>query len=212
MKESNLFIILRKALRSMGFKVYGEVPLGYGSAIDLVAEKDGYTIGVELKLTNSQILIRQAKRTKKYTDMVFVATKSNPNDRFIERLEKGKIGFILIDEKKNVVEMVLEGKKNTRKKKRLLLHPAYLNQIGGIPSKGQEKRRTLFQQLQKDVESYLKARKEGKDFESILCWVRKHCDIKRQRLKNVLTSTINLVKKNEKWYWYRHYLNKTSKD
>src|SRR5690606_41643506 len=68
MKETDLFIPCKNLLKSMGFKVKGEI-----NHLDLLAIKDDYLVAVELKTSISLKLIYQALERQKLVHKVYVA-------------------------------------------------------------------------------------------------------------------------------------------
>lgn len=197
MKEFELYLALKESLRSLGMDIYGEVSLGYGSAIDMVGVSTDKYIGIEIKRSNSRKLISQAVRTKKYCHITFVATPKEPNEKFIKRLSSHGIGFMKItpNDGKTDIDILLRPKEHNPRRK-FILHPYYKNQVGGVSIQSGPQRRTIFQQLTIDIEAYLKARvgiaiKKRKVYD----WVRKYCigPVSARRLNSVMKISENII-------------------
>lgn len=98
MKESDLAKPVADWLRDQGYIVYGEVPFPCASfaIIDLVGRRDRKLICVELKISLTQTVIRQAYLSSLITPYVYVAVASNPRRSSIDRCCKQNIGALRV--------------------------------------------------------------------------------------------------------------------
>ena len=108
MKETELFIPVKKLLLSQGFEVKGEV-----KDIDVLAYQKDVMVGVELKTKISLKLIYQAIDRQKVLDQVYIAV---PKDaiyhskslyrNFTHLLKRLEVGLIVVDQ--DIAEVIIE--------------------------------------------------------------------------------------------------------
>lgn len=198
MYEFELFTPLKNGLKSLGLDVYAEVSLSYTSAIDVVALKEEFKIGIELKTSNTKQLVRQAARTTKYCNYTFVATPTVPDKEYLKRLKRVGAGFILINE--SSINMYAKPRLVKKPKRNIIIHPAYKNNIGGIA--GQSEKLTIFQQLTKDVEAFLLARPDRAiHISKLLSWIRSYCigRVTKRKINKVIDVSPNV-------FLYKNYV------
>lgn len=108
MKETDLYNPIKTYLENLGFMVKAEI-----GPIDILAKKDAYYIGVELKLAISLKLIYQAIDRQKLCDKVYIAlpkkvinTQKSNIKYFINLLKRLEIGLLAVHH--DQVEVILE--------------------------------------------------------------------------------------------------------
>lgn len=122
MKESELYAPLKEKFEELGYSVRGEV-----KNCDLVAEKNGRFVVVEMKTSFNLKLVYQALERRKIAEEVYVCIprpKTGARSRswrdMTELLKELKIGLITIamDSPLKTVEVVLESGERERKGKK----------------------------------------------------------------------------------------------
>ncbi len=134
MKESDLYRPLKRWLKSRGFSVYPEVPFKW-SPIDIVAARKGHLVGLEMKLSLSHKVIRQASRLQLYCNEAYVAIASEPKD--LSRATRFGLGVLRVTGR-DVLELASpasKGKPNPNYHEMLLelLHNLDGKGVGGVP-------------------------------------------------------------------------------
>lgn len=128
MREVDLYQPIKVYLENLGYNVKAEV-----LNIDIMAEKDGDVILVEMKKALSFKLLYQGLNRQHLFDHVYIAI-ANPGKKAIAKkefkeklyiLHRLRLGLILVDVQKNKVEVVLDPvayvfRKNSKKKQKLL--------------------------------------------------------------------------------------------
>lgn len=100
MKETDLYLPVKKWLEDRGWDVYAEVT-GVGGRADIVGRQGRVTLNIELKLQLSFDLLGQAIDRKNYFNYVYIAIPKRKSGipRFVKQvLENEKIGIIYIDQ------------------------------------------------------------------------------------------------------------------
>ncbi len=122
MKESELYAPLKGKFEELGYSVRGEV-----KNCDLVAEKDGRFVAVEMKTSFNLKLVYQALERRKLAEEVYVCiprpktgARSRSWRNMKELLKELKIGLITIamDSPLKMVEVVIESGERERKGKK----------------------------------------------------------------------------------------------
>lgn len=145
--ERDLYPYLEQYFSDLGYKVNGEI-----NGCDLVAEREGHLIVVELKLALNLELILQGSERQKVADQVYLAyLKPKPFKhtqrlkRIVALLKRLEMGLILINPEaaQRKVEVLLEAKPYDREqararyksKKENIVHELYRRQtktVGGV--------------------------------------------------------------------------------
>ena len=121
MKESELYAPLKEKFEELGYSVRGEV-----KNCDLVAEKNGHFVVVEMKTSFNLKLVYQALERRKIAEEVYVCIprpKTGARSRswrdMTQLLKELKIGLITVamDSPLKMVEVVLESSGRERKGK-----------------------------------------------------------------------------------------------
>ena len=100
--ECKLSEPVSELLRSWGYEVYTEIPY-FSSCIDMVAMKDGETpelIAVELKVSLTKKVIRQAYMSTMTMHKAFCAIATNPQKKSLEACAKFGLGVIRVKDGK----------------------------------------------------------------------------------------------------------------
>lgn len=144
-KEADLFEPVREFFRKDGFTGDGEV-----GTIDLYLEKDGMSVGVELKKTLDLRAIEQAALDQKTCDLVYIGIfqpgdiYSRANKDKVYLLKRLGIGLILVSERTMKAELFSEpvvselsnfqkrNKKKTEKIKKEFRERKLKGNIGGV--------------------------------------------------------------------------------
>ena len=169
MKETELFIPVKKLLLSQGFEVKGEV-----KDIDVLAYQKDVMVGVELKTKISLKLIYQAIDRQKVLDQVYIAV---PKDaiyhskslyrNFTHLLKRLEVGLIVVDQ--DIAEVIIEAipfdrnqSRSRYKKRKLSIDKEFKlrknkQNIGG--TKG--KKITRYKELVIEIGSYLMENLKG---------------------------------------------------
>ncbi|MBQ2752689.1 MAG: hypothetical protein IJF29_01070 [Firmicutes bacterium] len=122
MKEYELYDPLKEKFEKLGYSVRGEV-----KNCDLVAEKDGRFVAVEMKTSFNLKLVYQALERRKLAEEVYVCiprpktgARSRSWRNMTELLKELKIGLITIamDSPLKMVEVVIESGERERKGKK----------------------------------------------------------------------------------------------
>lgn len=148
MKETHLFLPVKKLFESMGFDVEAEI-----EHIDMVVKKEDRYIAIELKKELNVQVIAQVLKRQTLTDEAYIATFKPTKKVMHSKIYKDKllilkrlgIGLITVDASASIIkesEVVLP-RKNKKKRKRLKETFEHLNKenIGGSH---QVKRMTLY--------------------------------------------------------------------
>lgn len=104
MRETELFKPVRSFLKAFGCMVYTEVPC-HLRGVDVVGlMPSGEIMAVEMKITLSSGVIRQARWNKTYVHYSYVAVATNPTHASIMRCRDAGIGVISVrDGKANLI-------------------------------------------------------------------------------------------------------------
>jgi hypothetical protein len=115
--EIELFNPVEKFLKQKGFHVKREIRIGYCRA-DIVGFKKNIVISVELKLNNWKKAIVQAMNYQLGSDYVYIGSPLQIIHDILRKYElkllKEGIGLLSINEKTNIVSIVIEAKKSRR--------------------------------------------------------------------------------------------------
>lgn len=169
MKETELFIPVKKLLLSQGFEVKGEV-----KDIDVLAYQKDVMVGVELKTKISLKLIYQAIDRQKVLDQVYIAV---PKDaiyhskslyrNFTHLLKRLEVGLIVVDQ--DIAEVIIEAipfdrnqSRSRYKKRKLSIDKEFKlrknkQNIGGTRGK----KITRYKELVIEIGSYLMENLKG---------------------------------------------------
>ncbi len=96
-REKDLAKPVADWLRAKGYVVYSEVPF-YTRCLDMVGVKDKEIIAVELKISLTTKLIRQAMIAQIATDNVYVAVPTKPKKSSIDKCKKYHLGILRVNE------------------------------------------------------------------------------------------------------------------
>jgi len=102
LREVELYEPLRQWLKTQGFRVLCEV-----CNIDIIAIRGDEFWAIEMKMSLTKKVIRQAYSAKLRVDKAFVAIPTNPKSFNIEICRKSGIGIIRINN--GICEMLLDG-------------------------------------------------------------------------------------------------------
>lgn len=108
-REYKLYEPIKIFFESQGFSIYPEIPLLY-SCIDIVAIKDNIIIAIEMKMSLSKKVIRQAWTHNIFADYTYVAIPTNPRNP--EKCIKRKIGIIQV--KNDIAKILYKAPKNDK--------------------------------------------------------------------------------------------------
>lgn len=121
-KESDLFEPVQQYFESLGYKVNGEV-----GNCDILAEKEGYLLAVEMKLSLNLEVILQAADRQRIVDGVYIATlrpkgkialkKNSKVIHLLKRLELGLI-YVYFENEQSYLEVIQEAMPYDREKSR----------------------------------------------------------------------------------------------
>lgn len=146
-QEKDLYLPLDQYFTNLGYKVNGEI-----NSCDLVAEKEGHLIIVEIKLALNLELILQGAQRQTIADQVYIAylkpKKFKQTQRFkriLSLLRRLEMGLILVnpESKQKMIEIALDAKPYDRevsrarykRKKEQVIHELYKRQtktLGGV--------------------------------------------------------------------------------
>jgi hypothetical protein len=96
-KEIDLSKPVADWLRKRGFVVYSEVPF-LTRCLDMVGIKSDDIIVIELKMSLTEKVIRQALVARIATDKVYVGVPTNPKSTSIDKCRKYHIGILKINQ------------------------------------------------------------------------------------------------------------------
>jgi hypothetical protein len=99
MKETDLAKPVAKWMRKNGYTVYAEVPFFY-RCVDLVGVKDNNIMCIELKLSLTRHVIRQAVTIQLATDKAYVGVGTTPRKSSIDRCKKYGLGILSVKDDK----------------------------------------------------------------------------------------------------------------
>jgi len=99
MKETDLAKPVADWLRSKGYTVYSEIPF-YTRCLDMVGLNGSEIIVVELKLSLSIKLIKQAVIAQLATNDIYVGIPTNPRPNSIELCKKYHLGILSVQDGK----------------------------------------------------------------------------------------------------------------
>ncbi len=105
MRETELAKPVADWMRSQGYTVYAEVPL-FGRCLDFVGIKERNIICVELKISLTKYLIRQAYTNQLITTEVYVGVGTKPRKTSIDLCRKYGLGVLSV--KNNTVTIMLK--------------------------------------------------------------------------------------------------------
>ena len=113
MKETELAEPVAQLLKQYGYTVYSEAPLGFGSnrVIDIIGLSANKVIAVELKLSLTKQVIRQAYHCGLIANKVYVAVATNPRKLSFAKCKRRGIGIISV--KNSKAEIVLAAPNST---------------------------------------------------------------------------------------------------
>ncbi|WBW94726.1 DUF2161 family putative PD-(D/E)XK-type phosphodiesterase [Oceanirhabdus sp. W0125-5] len=137
LKESDMYIPLKNFLEKQGFSVKGEV-----KECDIVGERDGQVVIVEMKKSLNFKLLLQGSLRQKISDNVYLAIEKPKKSHYTKEwndkkylLKRLELGLIFV--KKDKVEVIIEPKeynlktvRNRNKKKRESLIKEFNNRGG----------------------------------------------------------------------------------
>lgn len=109
MRESKLFNPIKLLFESRNYNIFTEINILY-SCIDVIALKNNIIISIEMKMSLTKKLIRQAYTHKLFSNYVYVAVKTKPIKKSIDRCKKYGLGIICVKNDKAFI--ILESKEN----------------------------------------------------------------------------------------------------
>lgn len=97
LREAKLSAPVLRWLRGQGFHVWVEVP-HYGSSVDVVARHPGTgeMVAVELKVSLSRGVIRQAIRCGVFAGRIYAAVSTRPSSKSLEQAAKLGVGVLSV--------------------------------------------------------------------------------------------------------------------
>jgi hypothetical protein len=161
MKETELYLPLKKRFEELGFKIQAEV-----HHLDFMACKDDLCIGVELKLELNLKVIAQASKRLEVIDYMFIATlKPKRTNSMKDKLHIVKalgLGLLYVDVDNQKCDVIIDAltphikkkKKQLRLKKEFHMRVLSSNQAGSHQTK-------LMTQYKENLLVILGALKEG---------------------------------------------------
>lgn len=107
LRESKMTDPLLKWLDDKGYIGYCEVPKPcWGLATDMVGEKDGHFIAIEMKIGLTQGVIHQATVNQSYAHLSYCATRSKPMKPGLEQCKKLGLGILRVHEDGTIEELL----------------------------------------------------------------------------------------------------------
>jgi len=141
--ERDMFLIIKKYLESQGFIVKAEV-----KDIDIMAVKEDFVLLVEMKMQLNTNLMAQGIKRSTLNDLVYLAIPRPSSKVLKSKLFKDKclilkhlaLGLLLVDMKKETLEVLLDPKdpqvRKKKKKRNALLKEFHLRKtaynVGGV--------------------------------------------------------------------------------
>jgi hypothetical protein len=161
MKETELYLPLKKRFEELGFKIQAEV-----HHLDFMACKDDLCIGVELKLELNLKVIAQASKRLEVIDYMFIATlkpkRTNSMKDKLHIIKALGLGLLYVDVDNQKCDVIIDAltphikkkKKQLRLKKEFHMRVLSSNQAGSHQTK-------LMTQYKENLLVILGALKEG---------------------------------------------------
>ena len=94
-RETDMAEPVGKWLKERGYTVYAEV-FSFWRIIDLVGSKNGEIVAVEMKLSLTKNLLRQAYRALLHAHYTYVAVPTRPRETGVEKCRKHGIGVLMV--------------------------------------------------------------------------------------------------------------------
>lgn len=134
MKESDLFLPLKKHFNEKGYKVYPEVPIHY-RGVDLVAVKGDVHIAVEMKLHFNRDVVHQALFNTSDFHYSYVATPVRPKEesKYYEWCLNYGIGIYQVCKFGTICEWLEANKHDPKRVFDFSLLEEHENDLGGLP-------------------------------------------------------------------------------
>jgi hypothetical protein len=127
--EIELFKPVENFLKQKGYHVKREIRIGYCRA-DIVGFKNNVVLSVELKLNNWKKAIIQAKNYQLGSDYVYIGFPLQNIHKILRKakliLIKENIGLLSINEKTNVVNVIIKANKSRRMIGRINLNKIHI--------------------------------------------------------------------------------------
>jgi hypothetical protein len=107
--EADLSPVIAKWLAAQGYEVWHEVAYPpYKFRVDMIGERRGHVVVVQLKLACTQEAIIQAQISKMLADQNYIAISTRPHSESIEKCRLANLGVLIADPELDRVIVALE--------------------------------------------------------------------------------------------------------